>query len=152
MISFLLAIVVVALAANLIVFLLCWRRIRGVYLDLSAFFVATRDGEPSGFAATVAAVSRTMAIAITDQLKTSLMGAESAKSRQISLLESDSVKDQLESRSPLIAGLMGLSPRLANRLAKNPGLLESLAGIIGHAGGGNHQSTGSSGSAPKFHL
>lgn len=101
--------------------------------------------------------------AIAMEVKTTLMGKASAASRQESGIMGDIATDQITQQMPLLGGLLEVMPSLKKRLIKNPGLLQSLGGILQSSGlgsvgsgagsGGNHQTQSSgSGSAPKFNL
>jgi hypothetical protein len=101
------------------------------------FVSSPGEGKPSPLAVFVANAGQV----IGTQLKTSIMGTLSGDARAVKGLQADVVLDQAEKASPLLAGLVSYSPRLARKLAKNPELIQAalslLPGLMGKKGPSN---------------
>ena len=114
------------------------------------------EGKPSQVQELIQRVAWTVGHAAAMEIKTTLMGNNSATSRQEAAIVDDIVSDQLEVGNPLVSGLLDQSPRLKKRLLKNPQLLTALMGLMNKssADGGSSQpaSISNSNTKARFNL
>lgn len=142
-----LVVVIGMLASYYVAYRVIRTKIKTVFSD---FMESPGPGIPSPLGVLVDSASRTAGRAIAMEVKTTLMGKSSAASRQESGIMEDIATDQLNQQMPLLGGLLEVMPSLKKRLIKNPGLLQSLGGILqssglgsvgSGSGGGNHESS-----------
>lgn len=87
------------------------------------------EGEPSPLARFIDSAAQVLASQLTMNLKTSVLGKVSGLTRALDGAEADVTQDLLAARSPLLAGLLALSPKLGRRLAKSPALAAALSSL-----------------------
>ncbi len=91
------------------------------------FITSPGENQPSP----LAQVSQSFAGILSMSLKATLMGKASGEARQSQALERDIVLDTLDTKSPLMGGLLSmLGARTQNRLLKNPALIAGLVNLL----------------------
>jgi hypothetical protein len=137
--------IVLVLLANILLLsisLVAFYWVRRTKDEIKAFITPLPDGNASPLAQTADALSSVFARAITAQLKTSFMGAQSGAVRAEKAIAGDIAEDLLNAQSPIAGALLSSFPALKKTLRRNPQLIDlalsKLPGLIQPGSGGNH--------------
>jgi len=145
-------IVLIALSAlTLLTLILLFLMIRSLMREFYSFMSPPPEGEePSGIMSLVSEVGRASGRAIAMEVKTTAMGKASGEARLEKAIEGDIAQDTLNSKNPLIGGLLDMYPSLKKRALKNPGVVEFLLQRLGSAKAFNPPDNGESGFAERL--
>lgn len=145
MTNLLLTTILLALFANLAVFLFIYR---ALLLRFRAIFNSDNE-KPSQFAQSVDLISHIFAQSMTREIKTTLMGMKSGQVRAEQAVMKGIAEDAIE-QNPMASGLAEAFPGLGKRLTKNPALLQLVLGALSRIQGGGNGTHETTSQSPKF--